>query len=75
MNQIEARRGIPDSVKERFALEAVEGALNVAYGEMEKRGFITLNLTSLAFTLAIILFVLLAIGTLPAKAALCRSSA
>ncbi len=43
-------------------VKAIFDALNVAYGETEKRGFIRLNLTSLAFTLAIILFVLLAIG-------------
>ncbi len=43
-------------------VKAIFDALNVAYGETEKRGFIKLNLTSLAFTLAIILFVLLAIG-------------
>jgi uncharacterized BrkB/YihY/UPF0761 family membrane protein len=30
----------------------------VAYGEEEKRGFIALNLRSLAFTLGMILFVL-----------------
>ncbi len=43
-------------------VKAIFDALNVAYGETEKRGFIKLNLTSLAFTLAIIVFVLLAIG-------------
>ncbi len=43
-------------------VKAIFDALNVAYGETEKRGFIKLNLTSLAFTLAIILFLLLAIG-------------
>jgi membrane protein len=43
-------------------VKAVFDALNVAYGETEKRGFIRLNLTSLAFTLAIILFVLMAIA-------------
>src|SRR5262245_31729155 len=37
-------------------------ALNVVYDEKEKRGFITLNLVSLAFTIAAILSVLLPIG-------------
>ncbi len=43
-------------------VKAIFDALNVAYGETEKRGFVKLNLTSLAFTLAIIVFVLLAIS-------------
>ncbi len=43
-------------------VKAIFDALNVAYGETEKRGFIKLNLMSLAFTLAIIVFLLLAIG-------------
>ena len=37
-------------------------ALNVVYEEKEKRGFIKLNLVSLAFTFAAILSVLLALG-------------
>ena len=36
-------------------------ALNVAYDEDEKRGFIALNLRSLAFTLGAILFIVLAL--------------
>ena len=43
-------------------VKAVFDALNVAYGEEEKRGFIALNLRSLAFTLGMILFVLVAVG-------------
>ena len=45
-------------------------ALNVVYKEKEKRGFIKLNLISLAFTLAGIGVLLLALGTvvvLPAR--------
>ncbi|WP_197279781.1 YihY/virulence factor BrkB family protein [Bosea sp. AAP35] len=45
-------------------VKAIFDALNVAYGEDEKRGFIKLNLVSLAFTLGIILFVLGAIGAI-----------
>ena len=37
-------------------------ALNVVYDEKEKRGFIKLNLVSLAFTIAAILALLMAIG-------------
>lgn len=37
-------------------------ALNVVYSEVEKRGFIKLNAISLAFTMATILFVLLAVA-------------
>jgi membrane protein len=36
--------------------------LNVIYGEREARGFFMLNIVSLAFTLAAIVFVMLAIG-------------
>ena len=36
-------------------MKAVFDALNVAYGEEEKRGFIALNLRSLVFTLGMIL--------------------
>ena len=43
-------------------MKAVMDALNVVYDEKEKRGFIKLNLVSLAFTLAAIASVLLAIG-------------
>lgn len=45
-------------------VKAIFDALNVAYGEDEKRGFIKLNLVSLAFTLGIILFVIGAIGAI-----------
>jgi membrane protein len=45
-------------------VKAVFDALNVAYDEEEKRGFIALNLRSLAFTLGMILFVLVAVGAI-----------
>src|SRR4051794_1685861 len=45
-------------------VKAVFDALNVAYGEEEKRGFIALNLRSLAFTLGMIVFALVAIGAI-----------
>ncbi|MGO4816203.1 YihY/virulence factor BrkB family protein, partial [Cupriavidus sp. 2MCAB6] len=41
---------------------ALFDALNVAYGEDEKRGFIKLNLVSLVFTLGILVFSLAALG-------------
>jgi membrane protein len=43
-------------------VKALFDALNVAYDEEEKRGFIALNLASLAFTLCAIVFVVLVIG-------------
>jgi membrane protein len=43
-------------------MKAIMDALNVVYDEKEKRGFIKLNLVSLAFTLAAIASVLVAIG-------------
>ena len=43
-------------------MKAIMDALNVVYDEKEKRGFIKLNLVSLAFTLAALVAVLLAIG-------------
>lgn len=42
-------------------VKAVFDALNVAYGENEKRGFLKLNLISLCFTVGILSFVVLAI--------------
>lgn len=45
-------------------VKALFDALNVAYGEEEKRSFIRLNLTTLGFTLAILLFALLALGAI-----------
>jgi membrane protein len=42
-------------------MKAMFDALNVAYDEDEKRGFIALNLRSLAFTLGAILFIVLAL--------------
>jgi membrane protein len=43
-------------------IKAIIDALNVVYDEREKRGFIKLNLVSLAFTLAGIAAIMLAIG-------------
>ena len=43
-------------------IKAIMDALNVVYEEKEKRGFIKLNLISLAFTIAAIVSVLLALG-------------
>ena len=43
-------------------MKAIIDALNVVYDETEKRGFITLNLISLAFTLGAIASLLAAIG-------------
>jgi membrane protein len=43
-------------------VKAIFDALNVAYGEDEKRGFVKLNAVSLAFTVGILSFVLLAIA-------------
>lgn len=45
-------------------VKAIFDALNVAYGEDEKRGFIKLNLVSLAFTVGILGFLLVAIGAI-----------
>jgi membrane protein len=53
--------------------KAIFTALNIAYGEREKRGFISLNAWSLAFTLGGILFVvisLLIIAAVPAALAI-----
>jgi membrane protein len=47
-------------------VKAIFDALNVAYGEAEKRGFLTLNLISLSFTSGILIFVLLAVGAVAA---------
>jgi membrane protein len=50
-------------------MKSIFDALNIVYKERERRGFIKLNLVSLAFTLAALLFVILAIAcivTLPA---------
>lgn len=43
-------------------MKAIIDALNVVYEETEKRGFIKLNLISLAFTIAAVLAVILALG-------------
>jgi membrane protein len=44
------------------AMKSLFDTLNVIYGEQEARGFLLLNMVSLAFTLAGIVFVLLAIA-------------
>jgi membrane protein len=44
-------------------MKAIIDALNVVYEEREKRGFFTLNLISLAFTIAALAGILLMIGT------------
>src|SRR5262249_50568003 len=44
-------------------MKALMDALNVVYEEKEKRGFIKLNLVSLAFTAGAIVSLLLALGT------------
>jgi membrane protein len=43
-------------------MKSLFDTLNIIYGEKERRGFIKLNAVSLSFTLAGILFVLVAIG-------------
>lgn len=43
-------------------MKAIFDALNVAYGEKEKRGFVALNATSLAFTFAALVFMICALG-------------
>jgi membrane protein len=45
-------------------MKAMFDALNVAYDEEEKRGFFSLNLRSLTFTLGAIVFILLAVGAI-----------
>ena len=43
-------------------IKALFDALNVVYGETEKRGFFRLNAVSLAFTVALIVFLILAVA-------------
>jgi membrane protein len=45
------------------AMKSLFDALNIVYGEEEKRGFIKLNLITLSFTVGAIVFILLAIGS------------
>ena len=45
-------------------MKAMIDALNIAYEEDEKRGFIKLNLVSLAFTLGAMLFMMLAVAAI-----------
>ena len=51
-------------------IKSIFDALNLVYNESEKRGLIGLNLVSLAFTVAAIVFVLLAIGCIAALPAI-----
>lgn len=46
------------------AMKALLDTLNIVYGEEEQRGFVKLNAVSLAFTLAAIAFVLVALGAI-----------
>jgi membrane protein len=55
-------------------IKSIFDALNLVYDEPEKRGFIRLNLVSLAFTVAAILFILIAIGCIGALPAVFSSS-
>jgi membrane protein len=54
-------------------IKSIFDALNLVYNEPEKRGLIGLNLVSLAFTLAAIVFVLVAIGCIAALPAIFSS--
>jgi membrane protein len=47
-------------------VKALFDALNVAYGEDEKRGFLRLNAVSLAFTAGILAFLLISLGAIAA---------
>jgi membrane protein len=55
-------------------MKSIFDALNLVYDEPEKRSFVKLNLVSLAFTIAAILFVLLAIGCVVALPAVFSST-
>jgi membrane protein len=47
-------------------MKALFDALNVVYGEQEKRGFLRLNATTLTFTLAMVCFAIVAIAAIVA---------
>jgi membrane protein len=55
-------------------IKSIFDALNLVYDEPEKRGLVKLNLVSLAFTVAAILFILIAIGSIAALPAVFSSS-
>lgn len=55
-------------------MKSIFDALNLVYDEPEKRGFIKLNLVSLAFTLAAIVFVLIAIAVIAVMPAVFSST-
>jgi membrane protein len=46
------------------AMKSLFDTLNIVYGEDEKRGFVRLNVTSLAFTISGIVFVMAALGSI-----------
>src|SRR5215469_6262355 len=54
-------------------IKSIFDALNLVYNEKEKRGLIGLNVVSLAFTIAAIVFVLVAIGCIAALPAIFSS--
>jgi membrane protein len=54
-------------------IKSIFDALNLVYDEPEKRGLIRLNLVSLAFTVAAILFILVAIACIAALPAVASS--
>ncbi len=54
-------------------IKSIFDALNLVYDEPEKRGLIRLNLVSLAFTVAAILFILIAIACIAALPAVASS--
>jgi membrane protein len=55
-------------------IKSIFDALNLVYDKPEKRGLVKLNLVSLAFTVAAILFILIAIGSIAALPAVFSSS-
>lgn len=55
-------------------IKSIFDALNLVYDEPEKRGFVKLNVVSLTFTLAAIVFVLIAIGAIVALPAVFAST-
>ena len=56
-------------------VKAIFEALNIAYEEEEKRGFVKLTLTSLAFTLGGLAFIVLALGAVIAVPAILQNMA
>jgi membrane protein len=54
------------------AMRSLFVGMNVAYEEKERRGLIALNLTTLAFTLGLVVFFILAVGVLAADDVVAR---